>query len=164
MIKRTLFLAIILTALLGSAGCSRAKYIVVTDRSSVNFSDGDLFYICLRPEEAERVPRMLMLKTNSAVKKYQESRPMGSDVLEQVLFNVVSGDYSSALDHLKHKGDEIPAYLRLLLKADVARENRKQRPDPAQLVEMYQAAFDEPGCDLNRDIIKLRIRQVRYAR
>jgi len=155
----------VLGATLFIAGCSQpAKYILVTDRNDVNFADGDRFYICLQPEEAQRVRGMLTLRTKSSVKEYYKTRSGGPDALEEILYDIISAHYSAAQGRMDTQGDSLPPYLRLLLKADLARENKRQRTDPGHLVQMYQAAFDDPGCGLNRDLIKLRIRQVRYGR
>jgi hypothetical protein len=145
--------------------CSPAtKYVLVTDRSDVNFADGDRFYLCLLTDDAKQVNGMLNLRTASEVKKYEQMRTKVADPLEQILFDLIKSNYALAQFKLDKQGDKLPLYLRLLLRADLAYENDSRKLSATQLVQMYQDAYENQACDLNKDLIKIRIRQVRYGR
>ena len=147
------------------SACSPAtKYVIVTDRSDVNFADGDRFYLCLATDDARQVNGMLRLRTVSAVRKYEQTRAAVADPLEPILFDLITSNYTSAQAEMDDRGNALPLYLRLLLKADLARETGGQTIPAAKLVQLYQDAYDDQACELNKDLIKIRIRQVRYGR
>lgn len=154
---------ILLNILCLLTACSPAtKYVLVTDRGEVNFADGDRFYLCLLPDEAKRVNSMLKLRTRADVRRYEQTRSGSSNPLERILFDLVRADYLAAQSDMDGQGDMLPSYLRLLLRADLAYETSEM--PTTRLVQLYQEAFEGQGCDLNKDLIKMRIRQVRYGR
>lgn len=164
-ISRRFIILAILNLLSLLTACSPAtKYVLVTDRSDVNFADGDRFYLCLQTDDAKLVNGMLNLRTVSEVRKYEQTRTGTVDPLEHILLDLIKADYSSAQAELNNRGDALPSYLRLLLKADLAYETGSQKIPTTQLVQMYQDAYENQACDLNKDLIKIRIRQVRYGR
>ncbi len=147
------------------AACSPPiKYVLVTDRGDVNFGDGDRFYLCLLPDDAKRVNGMVGLLTVSDVKRYERTRPSSSDPLEQVLFDMVRSNYTAAQAGLDKQENGLPPYLRLLLKADLTYETGGQELSATRLIQLYQEAFEDQACGLNKDLIINRIRQVRYGR
>ncbi len=152
--RRFIFPTVVNFLYLLSACSPATKYVLVTDRGDVNFADGDRFYLCLLADDAKRVSGMLRLRTASEVRKYEQTRTGVSDPLEQILFDLIKSNYASAQAELVSRGDALPSYLRLLLKADLAYE----------LVQMYQDAYEDQACEFNKDLIKIRIRQVRYGR
>ncbi len=159
-LRLTILLALLCLLL---AACSPAtKYVLVTDRSEVNFADGDRFYLCLLADDAKRMSGMLKLRTRADVHKYELTRIDSSDPFERILFHLIRADYGAARAGLEQQGEMLPSYVRLLLKADLAYETSDM--PTTGLVQLYQEAFEGQGCDLNRDLIKMRIRQVRYGR
>jgi hypothetical protein len=164
-LSRRFIILIALNLLCLLTACSPAtKYVLVTDRSDVNFADVDRFYLCLAADDAKRVTGMLNLRTGSEVGKYEQTRTKVTDPLEQILFDLIKANYASARAGLDSRGDTLPSYLRLLLKADLAYETGSQKIPTTELVQMYQDAYENQACDLNKDLIKIRIRQVRYGR
>lgn len=162
---RRCFILLVLNSLSLLTACSPSiKYFLVTDRSDVNFADGDRFYICLLADDAKRVNGMLGLRTLSDVKRYEKARSDSSDPLERIMFDLVRSDYLEAQAELDRQGDILPSYLRLLLKADLAYETSGKKMPTTQLVQLYQEAFEDQACELNKDLIKIRFRQVRYGR
>lgn len=143
--------------------CSSPRYVVVNSRHDVNLDDGDKRYICLNNEDARAYKDILGLRTTSGVTKYRQTKKIDTPVGE-VLYAVIAGKYVMARDTLNKNWDAIPDYLRLLMKADLASELEKERIPASQLAGMYQQAFEAQTSDLNRDIIKIRIRQLRYGR
>jgi predicted nucleic acid-binding Zn ribbon protein len=78
-----------------------------------------------------------------------------------VLFELVRSNYPAVRTGLDEQGDLFPPYLRLLLKADLAYETGGQEMPTTKMTELYQEAFEGQPCNLNQDLIKSRIRQVR---
>jgi hypothetical protein len=165
LITRGPIILMVLSLLCLLTACSPAtKYVLVTDRSDVNFEDGDRFYLCLQADDAKHVNGMLRLRTASEVRKYEQRRTKDADPIEPILFDLIKSNYASAQAGLDSHGDTLPPYLRLLLKADLAYEAGSPKIPTTQLVQMYQDAYENQLCDLNKDLIKIRIRQVRYGR
>ena len=163
--RNTFILPLMLCLLSLLAACTPlTRHVLVTDRNEINFADGNRFYVCLQPDEAKQVNGLLNLRTTEDVKKYETTRQTTSEPVEQLLFDVVRADYRAAKADLTSQGDRIPTYLQLLLKADLAYMTEGPQASSVQLVQLYQEAFEAQPCDLNRDLIKLRIRQVRYGR
>jgi hypothetical protein len=77
---------------------------------------------------------------------------------------LIRADYHAANDLLHKHEDRIPAYVRTMLKADLAYENAEDNVPPDKVVKLYQDAFELQPCDIGRTIIQLRIRQLRYRR
>jgi hypothetical protein len=146
--------------------CARpARYVVISeDTRDPARGDGDQRLICLTKEDARDNASLLELNTESAIRDYEQKRTAGNNAVEDVLYHLIHGDNKKTEQLLNTYGDRIPPYLRLLLKADVASEYSQKGIQDAELVKMYQAAFDVQNVEANRVIIKLRIRQLRYGR
>jgi hypothetical protein len=163
--RSTYFFQLMLCLLFLLAACTPlTRHVLITDRNEINFADGNKFYICLQPDEAKQVKGLLNLRTTEDVKKYETTRQTTAGPIEQILFDVVRADYRAAKADMTSRGDRIPTYLQLLLRADLVYLMEGTQASSLQLVQLYQDAFEAQLCDLNRDLIKLRIRQVRYGR
>lgn len=156
-------LAIIVAALMLLGACAgHARYVLVTSRNDVDHSSGSQRYICLTGAESSRLPGMLALYSERDITRYERSRRTG-DPLEDILFHVIRSDYRTAGTLLERHGRDVPPGLRLLLLADLSYETGTDIP-AERLRSLYQEAFEAQSCDLNRDLIQLRIRQMRYGR
>jgi len=154
----------LLSAAVLMSGCGgRARYVLITDRNDVDFDDGSTRFICLQAGEAAKMPGLLGLYQDSDIEKYGKTRKQGGDPLEGVLFPLVRKDYGTANARLHQDWMALPEGLRLLLHADMEYETGKDIP-AERLTALYQDAYERQACDLNRDLIKLRIRQLRYGR
>ena len=148
------------------ASCSQpAKYVIVSDEmKTLDRTHTDQRYVCLTMDDARSNPDILTLQTKSDVLNYGKKRRDGRDPIEDVLFHLIRDDYQKAQELLSDYGDRIPEYLRLVLMADLASEGKEDPGDASRLVKMYQKALDVKSCAINREIINLRIRQLRYGR
>jgi hypothetical protein len=81
------------------------------------------------------------------------------------LFHLLRQNYSKASEVLHQNEAAFPEYLRVLLNADLAYEELGRDPAKVtQLIKQYQDAYEIQPCAMSRDLINLRIRQVRYLR
>jgi hypothetical protein len=150
------------------AGChaQAARYVIVDSQWRTEEQDTPLRrLVCLSEQEARANAALLGLRTTSSIEEYAHQRH-GGGATETVLFQLVSGDYGAAEETLRTRGAEIPAYLRSLLEADLVTERSAAISvvSPAELMKLYQAAYDAQENDKARTIVKLRVRQLRYAR
>jgi hypothetical protein len=153
-----------LAAVLVTAACSPpARYVLVADRSEVDFSNGGQRFICLTATEASRLQGMLALYSERDIRRYERTRRDNGDPLEEIFFHLVRSEYAAAGSFLGKHGRSVPEGLRLLLQADIAYETGTDVP-VERLSALYQQAFEKQACELNRDLILLRIRQMRYGR
>jgi hypothetical protein len=144
---------------------SPARYVIISeDMKDAELRDANQRFVCLMKEDARDNAALLALNTKSAVRDYEQRRKAGLNPVEDVLSRLIQEDYKKAAELLNTYGDRIPAYLKLILKADLASEDKKKDMQDGELVKMYQAAFDVQNSEANREIIKLRIRQLRYGR
>lgn len=120
--------------------------------------------ICLKKDDAQQHAAIVALRTDKDIEKYEKSNPGDRAPVDEILYRLVRGDYARAEELLRQNGDALPDYLRLVLRADLASEGQEEDVETGRLVELYQEAHDHPGCELNRGLIKLRIRQLRYRR
>jgi hypothetical protein len=150
--------------LLASASCARpARYVFIPDNGQPAPTQYvSQRYICLKADDANRDRAILSLETTSAVEEYLRTRTETRSPVEEVLVRLMREDYDGAAALLEKQGDELPAYLRLLVKADLAYEAGTAKT--SEIVALYQSAYEAQPCDINREFIKLRIRQVRYKR
>lgn len=156
--------AVLMLAVLIMSGCGgRTRYVLVTDRNEVDFDNGSLRFICLQPDEAAKVTGLLTLYKDRDVQRYGESGKAGQDPIERVLYPMLRKDYGAARVQLEQNWTSLPDGLRLLLRADLSYENGKT-VTAEQLTLLYQDAYEHQPCDVNRDLIRLRIRQLRYGR
>jgi len=142
-----------------------ARYIVISeDVKDVRWEHTGQRFICLSKEDARNTPDLLALYTKSDIQKYEERRKDVGDPVAGVLYHLIRADYHAANDLLHKHEDRIPAYVRTMLKADLAYENAEDNVPPDKVVKLYQDAFELQPCDIGRTIIQLRIRQLRYRR
>jgi len=161
-VMRLLSLPIIM--LLGS--CAQpARYIIISeDMKDISWENTDQRYICLITEDAQKTPDILALHTKSEIRNYEQKRKDSKNPVEDVLYHLILEDYMRAEELLNQYGDGIPEYLKLVLRADLASESKDENVQASQVVKMYQEAFEVQTCDINRKLIKYRIRQLRYRR
>ena len=147
-------------------GCvDAARYVVVGDARVVGEQDtAERRLVCLSDPDAAANPGLLGLRTSSAVREYGKRRRGDAGAVEAVLFQLVSGDYARATETLRARGGEIPEYLRRLIAADLAAEWPREGVGTADLVRLYQEAYDVQESAKARAVIALRIRQRRYGR
>lgn len=151
-------------AFLLSACAPPARYVLVTERKDVDYSSGSSQrYICLTAKEAMHLPGLIGLMNKKQIRRYAETRRPGSDPLEDILFHLVRNDYAAVGTLLERERKSVPEGLALLLRADIAYEKDDNIP-AERITAMYQQAYDVQSCELNRDLILLRIRQMRYVR
>jgi hypothetical protein len=156
--------SLVLTFLL--CACSEpARYIVVSeDAKDVRWEHTGQRLICLSKEDARNTPDLLALYTKSDIQKYEGKRKDVGGPVADVLYHLIRADYQTANELLNQHGNRIPAYVRTMLKADLAYENAEDNVPPDKVVKLYQDAFELQPCDIGRTIIQLRIRQLRYRR
>lgn len=158
---RTWALACLLVLL---ASCAApARYVIVTGRSDVDFSDGNQRFICISAADAMNLSGMVALRNDRDINRYGKGRSSASGPLEAILFQMIRNDYAAAGALLERDGRRVPEDLRLLLAADILYETAADIPRE-RLTRLYQEAFEKQSCDLNKDLIVLRIRQLRYGR
>lgn len=155
----------LLLILLLSACAEPARYIVISeDAKDVRWEHTGQRFICLSKEDARNTADLLALYTKSDIQKYEEKRTDVGDPVAGVLYHLIRADYQTTKELLDQHGDRIPAYVRTMLKADLAYENVGDNVPPDRVVKLYQEAFELQPCDIGRNIIQLRIRQLRYRR
>jgi hypothetical protein len=161
-VKRILLLPIIMLLI---SCASPARYVIISeDMKDADLDNANQRYISLIKEDARDNNGLLTLRTKSAVRDYEQKRKAGSNPVEDVLSSLIREDYKQAEELLGKYWDRIPEYLRLVLKADLTYEHKGNGIEDNQLVKMYQEAFEVQTSDVSRNIIKLRIRQLRYGR
>jgi hypothetical protein len=141
-----------------------ARYVIIPDDLKDLGFEADQRYVCLTKDDAQVNADLLNLRTISDVQNYEQKRKENRNPVEDVLYHLIRKDYEKARKLLGEYGDQIPEYLRLILKADLTSEIEKEKVEISQLVQMYQEAIEVKTCGINREIIKLRIRQLRYGR
>jgi hypothetical protein len=142
-----------------------ARYVVIAeDAKDVRWEHTGQRLICLSKEDARSTPDLLALYTKSDIQKYEEKRKDVGDPVAGLLYHLIRADYQTTKELLDQHGDRIPAYVRTMLKADLAYENAGENVPPDKVVKLYQEAFELQPCDIGRNIIQLRIRQLRYRR
>jgi hypothetical protein len=147
------------------ACASPPRYVVISEEmNDTTLANSNQRYISLVKKDAIENGALISLRTKSAIREYEEKRKSGSNPVENVLSSLISEDYKEAEAQLEKHWDEIPEYLRLVLKADLAYEHVGNGIEETRLVKMYQEAFEVQTSDISRNIIKLRIRQLRYGR
>ncbi len=157
--------AVFFLALLLSACSTPARYVVISEDSEApRLMTTDQRLVCLAPAEARTHRDLLALVTRADVDHYQGKRADKHDPVEEVLFHLVREDYPKASELLHRYEGSIPEYLRLLLNADFTYEESRSAAQSNLLIKEYQEAFEAQPCAASRDIIHLRIRQVRYLR
>jgi hypothetical protein len=155
----------LLSILLLCACAHPARYVIISEANpDTTLANTGQRYICLKEEDARHNAAILALHTQSDIEKYEQKNTGDRNPVEDVLSHLIEGKYDKAEESLRRNGDKIPDYLRLVLRADLASEGQEENVETGQLVKMYQEAYDTRGCALNRDLIKLRIRQLRYQR
>ena len=163
-------LILILPLLLVSACNPPARYIVVSEDSAesdpASRDNSDQRFLCLTPADAQKYRGLLALRKQSDIENYERKRSTDrQDPVEGILFHLIRGEYAKASDSLHQQEATVPEYLRVLLSADLAYEvEAKNSTNAPQLIKQYQGAFDVQPCAMSREIINLRIRQVRYLR
>jgi hypothetical protein len=162
-------LVFILPLLLLSACNAPARYIVVSEDSAqsyrANHDNSDQRFICLTQADAHNHSGLLALRQQSDIEGYERMRIDRQDPVERILFHLIRGEYDKAGDALHAHEATVPEYLRVLLNADLAYEaEAKNTAKAPQFIKQYQDAFDVQPCIMSREIINLRIRQVRYSR
>ena len=157
---------LLLPILLLQFSCAKpARYIIITeDAKDIRTENTGQFIICLTKEDARRNSDILELRTRSDIKEYQKKRTDSRNPVEDVLYQLIREDYSRAETLLNQYGSSLPIYLRLAVRADLAAEGADRFHPTEELIKLYQEAFDVPGCDINRELIRFRIRQLRYRR
>lgn len=142
-----------------------ARYRIVSEETKdIHVGDPDQRYVFLNKEDAAKNREILALHTKAEVQAYAQRRKESQNPIEDVLYHLVREEYQKAGELLNQYGERIPEYLRLVIKADLASQQEKSEVPVSQLVKMYQDAFEVQTHDLSREIIKLRIRQIRYGR
>ena|SRR5262245_15344247 len=150
-------------------GCNPpARYIVVSEDSPESASasrvNADQRFVCLSQTDAKNNSGLLALGQQSDIQDYERKRTDRQDPVERVLFHLIRAEYSQASDLLHQNQAAFPDYLRVLLDADLAYEQDRNSGDVTRFIKQYQDAFDVQPCAMSREIINLRIRQVRYFR
>lgn len=162
---RLFLVTVLCCSILFLVSCSQpARYVIIPDDLKNSGFEADQRYVCLTKNDAQANADILYLRTISDIQNYEQKRKESRSPIEDVLSNLIRKDYEKAGKLLNEYGDRIPEYLRLILKADLASEVEKEKVEISQLVKMYQEAIEVKTCDINREIIKLRIRQLRYGR
>jgi hypothetical protein len=142
-----------------------ARYVIVSEEApDTTLANTGQRYICLKKEDARQHAAILALRTQSDIETYEKKSTGDRGPVEEVLYRMIRGDYARAGELLRQNGNQIPDYVRLVLRADLASEGQGDDAGTDRLVKMYQEAYDTQGCDISRDLIKLRIRQLRYRR
>ena len=155
--------AVLLTACVILSSCAPyARYVIINDhRDGIDFDYAGQRYICLSNKDAENMEGVIALRKKSDIRMYMQTRKDTHNQAEDVLAYLVIGDYKKSKELLQSQWHDMPEYLRLLLRADLASETETKRK--SSLVKLYQEAYDVQPCDINREIIKFRIRQLRYG-
>lgn len=145
--------------------CARpARYVLIQDNvAEVRYKGYSQRYICLSDDDAKKYEKMLALRTTSDVDKFGQERPAARTPVEDILYHLISADYKTADDLLKKHQAVVPAYLRLMFKADLSAELGLVSGQSQQLINLYQEALDAQPCKLSGDLIKFRIRQWRFG-
>jgi hypothetical protein len=159
---------LVVAAALGAgllAGCAQAtRYVVVTgDRPLAAPQAVDRRPIWVADEDAAPVTGLMGLATAADVRQYGATRGGEGLVIEALLFAMVSGDWAGAQALLESRGGEVPAYLRLLVAADVTAETIRASSQ-AEVLRLYQQAYDAQATAAGRSVVELRVRQLRYGR
>lgn len=158
-----------ISLLLLSACSAPARYIVVSEDSAEAYRahrvNADQRFVCLAQADARNNRGLLALQQQSDIKEYERTRTDRQDPVERILFHLIREEYSKASDVLQQHEAVVPPYLRALLNADLAYEtNGRNSANTPQFMKQYQDAFDVQPCAMSREIINLRMRQVRYMR
>jgi len=162
-------LMFILPFLLLCACNAPARYIIVSEDSAESYrayrENADQRFVCLTPADARNHSGLLALRRQSDIEDYKRKRTDPQDPVERVLFHLIREEYSKVSDVLHEHEAAVPAYLRVLLNADLAYEAEARNPAKhPQFIKQYQEVFEIQPCAMSREIINLRIRQVRYLR
>ena len=169
MVPFILKVLLILPILLLYACSPSARYMVVSEDSAgssraYRTHNGQRF-VCVSQVDARNNSGLLALRTRSDIEDYERTRTDRQDPVEHILFHLIREDYSKASEVLHEYEGTLPKYLRLMLAADLAYEEvGRNRAPVTELIKQYQDAYDVQPCRMSREIINLRIRQVRYTR
>jgi Zn-dependent M16 (insulinase) family peptidase len=140
-----------------------ARYVIISDNIGlIRTQNIEQRLICLSSNDAEFYRNILNLRTKSDIEKYGLNRTPYP--VEEVLYRMTTEDYNRVEELLTIYRDNIPEYLRLLLRADLAAEKGGKGALTKQLVNLYQDAMEVQPCKISRDILNFRIRQGRYGR
>lgn len=160
---------VFLLSLLLFAACNApVRYIVVSEDSAETYSasreNPAQRFVCLTHADAQNHSGLLALRRQSDIEDYERTRTDRHDPVERILFHLIRGEYGKAGDALHEHEATVPEYLRVLLRADLAYEAAANNTaNAAQFIKQYQDAFDVQPCAMSREMINLRIRQVRYS-
>jgi len=105
----------------------------------------------------------MALRTMDAIQQHAQKQKADAGPVPAVLSKVLESDYTGARKLLDAQRTSLSPSLVALLDADLTYESNDQKTGTLKLVDMYQAAYDIQVCDLNRDFIQNRIRQLRYG-
>ncbi|HEX9051141.1 MAG TPA: hypothetical protein VF841_11475 [Anaeromyxobacter sp.] len=153
------------TACLLLSCADAARYVVVTDATPFQPREAvEHRLIYVSEPDARASAGLVGLRATSSVRQYGGARRGDLGAVEALLFETVSGAYGAAEDTLRAREAEIPVYLWRLLAADLASERSRTDLPAAELLGLYQKAYDVQQSDLARTIVKLRVRQLRYGR
>jgi hypothetical protein len=142
-----------------------ARYIIISEnKADIKFVNAGRRYICLNKVDAENYKDMLSLRTKSDIKEYEQKRSATPKPLEEILYHLIITDYKKSEELLIIYRNDVPEYLQLLLKADLAAENNIGGMPTNKLVDMYQEALEAQQTEIGRDLMKFRIRQWRLER
>ena len=140
-----------------------ARYVIIDDnRDGIDFDYAGQRYICLSNADAENMEGVIALRKKSDIRMYMQTRKGAQNPAEDVLVYLIIGEYKKSKELLHSRWHDMQEYLRLLLRADLASETEDIKI--SALVKLYQEAYEVQPCDINREIIKFRIRQLRYGR
>jgi hypothetical protein len=169
--ERLIHRLIVMLPLLLVCACNPPpRYIVVPDDSPESYpasrDNSDQRFVCLTQADAQKYRGLLALRKQSDIEDYERTRRTDrQDPVEGILFHLIRGEYAKASDSLHQEEATVPEYLRALLRADLTYEvEARNSINTPQLIKQYQDAFDVQPCAISREIINLRIRQVRYLR
>lgn len=141
-----------------------ARYVIINDDLKDLGLEANQRYVCLMEADAQANTEILHLRTISDVRNYEQRRKERRNPVEDVLYHLIREDYQKAGELLVEYSDQIPEYLRLVLKADLTSEIKKEKVETSYLVKLYQEATEVRTCYITQEIIRLRIRQLRYGR
>lgn len=156
----------LLTMIMLSFSCaSPPRYVIISDdMNDAVLENANQRFVSLIKEDAIKNTSLLDLRTKSAIRDYEQKRKGGLNPVEDVLNSLIREDYKQAEALLDKNWNNIPEYLRLVLKADLTYEHKENGIEENRLVKMYQEAYEVQTSDKSRGIIKLRIRQLMYGR
>ena len=161
-------LVFLLSLLLFAACNAPVRYVVVSEDSAETYTasreNPAQRFVCLTHADAQNHSGLLALRRQSDIEDYERLRIDRHDPVERILFHLIRGEYGKAGDALHEHEGTVPEYLRVLLRADLAYEAAANNTaNAARFIKQYQDAFDVQPCARSREMINLRIRQVRYS-